>query len=155
MKPKYSASLVLCLFWLLACHAKTITGKVVVVKDGDTIVVLSARQQYTVRLDGVDCPELKQAYGRKAKQFTSGQVFGKNVSVRITGRDRYKRYLGKVFYGKSSNLERELLRAGLAWHYKYYNKEQALADLETVARNKRRGLWADLQPIAPWVYRRY
>lgn len=152
---KHAASFALCILWLFACGAKTVTGKVVAVKDGDTIVVLSARQQYTIRLDGVDCPELKQPYGRKARQFTSGQVFGSIVSVRITGRDRYRRYLGKVFYSKGRNLERELLRAGLAWHYKYYNKDKTLADLETVARAKRLGLWADPQPIPPWVYRRY
>ncbi len=56
-------------------------GKVVSVSDGDTITVLHDRTQIKVRLYGIDTPEKRQAFGNKAKQFTSDQVFGKTVEV--------------------------------------------------------------------------
>ena len=56
------------------------TGKVIAIKDGDTIVVLdSLKTQKTLRLAEVDCPESGQSFGKNAKQFTSNQVFGKTV----------------------------------------------------------------------------
>lgn len=133
---------------------KSITGQVTAVKDGDTIVVLKNKTTYTIRLDGIDCPEKKQAFGQKAKQFVSGRVFGKIVRVDYTQKDRYQRYLGTVYYGKGKCLNQELLKAGLAWHYKQYNKDRHLANLEQAARSKRLGLWQDKRPIPPWDFRR-
>lgn len=143
-------------FSLLAysISAKTIQGKVTAVKDGDTIVVLQNRTTYTIRLDGIDCPEKKQAFGQQAKNFVSTQVFGKQVRVEYKQKDRYQRYLGMVYYGKSRSLNQELLKAGLAWHYKQYNKDAALARLESIARSNKRGLWVDKNPFPPWDFRK-
>ncbi|MDD2229958.1 MAG: thermonuclease family protein [Candidatus Cloacimonetes bacterium] len=134
--------------------AKTVQGKVTAVKDGDTIVVLQNRSTYTIRLDGIDCPEKKQAFGQQAKNFVSMQVFGKQVRVEYQQKDRYQRYLGTVYYATSKNLNQELLKAGLAWHYKHYNKDAVLARLESIARNNKRGLWADKNPTPPWDFRK-
>ena len=143
---------------LLICFcplaAKTISGKVTAVKDGDTIVVLKNRVTYTIRLDGIDCPEKKQAFGDKAKRFVSDKVFSRNVKVVYTKKDRYQRYLGTVYYGGGKNLNEDLLKAGLAWHYKQYNKDPILAKLEATARRNKTGLWADKNPVAPWNFRR-
>jgi endonuclease YncB( thermonuclease family) len=54
--------------------------------------------------------------------------------------------------GKSLN--RELVRAGLAWHYVRYSDEVALARLESESRASRRGLWADTRPVPPWEFRK-
>ena len=44
-------------------------GKVVGVHDGDTITLLTAeKEQVKVRLEGIDAPELKQAFGNASKQ---------------------------------------------------------------------------------------
>ena len=48
----------------------------------------------------------------------------------------------------------ELLRAGLAWHYKRYSKEEELAVLEDEARANKVGLWTDPHPVPPWEWRR-
>lgn len=54
------------------CSAESITGKVVKVKDGDTIVVLDGTMtMVTVRLAGIDALEKKQDFGTIAKQFVS------------------------------------------------------------------------------------
>jgi endonuclease YncB( thermonuclease family) len=51
--------------------------------DGDTITVLAeGNKQYKVRLQHIDCPETRQPFGAKAKQFLSQKVFGKNVTVK-------------------------------------------------------------------------
>lgn len=144
-------SLFLCLCIL---QAKTLTGKVVEIKDGDTFVVLSGRNTEKIRLEGIDCPEKNQAWGERAKLFTSKQVFGRQVKVDYQTRDTYKRILGVVHYGNGKVLNRDLLKAGLAWHYKHYNNDPYLAKLETQARKQRKGLWADKKPIPPWEFRR-
>ncbi|MDD4310440.1 MAG: thermonuclease family protein [Candidatus Cloacimonetes bacterium] len=142
------------LLWICTGAAKTISGKVIAVKDGDTIVVLKNKSSYTIRLDGIDCPEKRQAFGDRAKRFASDRVFGKQVRVQYSKKDRYQRYLGDVYYNGNKCLNRELLKAGLAWHYKQYNKNPELAKLEQNARKRKEGLWADAYPKAPWDFRR-
>ncbi len=129
------------------------SGKVVGVKDGDTIEVLYEGKAETIRLLDIDCPEKSQAFGMKTKQFTSDFCFGKIVTVESFGkRDRYERILGTVkLDGKILN--KELLKAGYAWHYKKYSDKQDYAELETTAKNNKVGLWVDENPIAPWDYR--
>jgi endonuclease YncB( thermonuclease family) len=63
--------LLVLLFALLPVAAWAITGKVVRVSDGDTITVLEGGRQYKIRLEGIDAPELGQAYGRVSKDFAS------------------------------------------------------------------------------------
>jgi micrococcal nuclease len=55
----------------LSGPAPTFTGKVVGVSDGDTITVLQGRETVKIRLEGIDCPEGGQDFGRRAKRFTS------------------------------------------------------------------------------------
>ena len=50
-------------------YAATLTGRVVRVTDGDTIVVLDASKvQHKIRLTGIDAPERHQAYDTKSKE---------------------------------------------------------------------------------------
>lgn len=135
--------------------AQTFKGKVIGVKDGDTMVVLSENKPITVRLEHVDCPEKNQPFGYKAKVFVSDFCFGKEVTVISNGkRDRNGRWIAEVFY-KNQNLGKELVRNGLAWHFKRYSKNLNYAQLEITARNKKAGLWQEAKPIEPWNWRDY
>lgn len=134
--------------------ARAITGKVTGVKDGDTIEILKERTSYRIRLAGIDCPEKKQPYGSQAKQFVSELCFGKTVTARILSQDRYGRHIALIILPDGRNLNHELLRHGLAWHYKQYSKNRHLAALEAEARQRRIGLWSDKNPIPPWEFRR-
>ena len=58
-----------------------------------------------IRLYGIDCPEQRQAFGTRAKQFTSDLVFGKNVNVETVDVDRYGRIVGIVRLGLSCVLQ--------------------------------------------------
>ena len=71
----------------------------------------------------------------------------------VSGKDRYGRLLGDVLVDGFS-VNRDLLAAGLAWHYKYFNDDPQLAALEDEARAAGRGLWGDKGPIPPWDWRR-
>jgi endonuclease YncB( thermonuclease family) len=56
-------------------------GEVVGVADGDSITVLRDKTQVKIRLYGIDCPERRQAFGNRAKQFTAKIVFRKQVKI--------------------------------------------------------------------------
>ncbi len=128
-------------------------GKVVGVADGDTLVVLDGTAQVRVRLHGIDCPERGQAFGAAARRFASSLAFGKSVTVRSLGKDRYGRLLGEVVLSDGRSLNRELVAAGMAWHYARYSDDEALARAEREARKARVGIWSEPDPVAPWSYR--
>jgi len=130
------------------------SGEVVSVLDGDTIDVLYNRRAKRIRLNGIDAPEKGQAFGQKAKQFVSEQAFGKEVTVRTFGLDKYGRTIGDVFLPDGRMLNEELVREGLAWWYREYAPGNVtLEKLEAEAREAKRNLWSHKKPVPPWVYR--
>lgn len=140
----------------VAIHASTpanLQGRVVAIHDGDTLTVLTAaKEQVKVRLEGIDAPELKQDFGSRARQELSSLVFNKQVTVKVTGHDRYQRTLGRIFYG-DLDVNLELVKRGMAWRFDQYSKEPALGEAQTAAKRAKRGLWAGGNPIPPWEWR--
>ena len=142
-----------------AATAASIAGKVVGVADGDTVTVLDASHvQHKVRLEGIDAPEKAQPFGQRSKENLSRWVFGRQVVVETSKNDKYGRAVGKVLVGGvDANLEQ--VKAGFAWHYKQYAKEQSRSDrasyarAEDTARSSRLGLWRDANPMPPWEWR--
>jgi micrococcal nuclease len=133
--------------------ANDLAGRVIGVSDGDTMTVLVDRSPVKVRLNGIDAPERGQAFGARAKQFASELAFGREVTVREYGLDKYGRMIGDVFLADGGLLNQE--RGGLAWWYrKYAPTDTTLEKLEVEARSDKRGLWADANPIPPWAYRK-
>ncbi|HYD49650.1 MAG TPA: thermonuclease family protein [Terriglobales bacterium] len=128
-------------------------GLVTAVKDGDTIAVLHQGRETTIRLAGIDCPEKRQPFGNRAKQMTSALVFGREVRVQPTERDRYGRMVAKVYLPNGESLNAQLVRQGMAWWYRKFSTDIALQTFELEARTARRGLWSDPAPLAPWEYR--
>lgn len=130
------------------------TAKVIGIKDGDTVVILdSLKNQITLRLADVDCPESGQPFGKNAKQFTSDQIFNKTVKYNITTTDRYNRSIAKIYYDNGKYLSEELIKAGLGWWYYKYSKDKNLGKLENEASSKKLGLFQDPNAIPPWIYR--
>ena len=139
-----------CLLALPALAADTvIVGKVVGVHDGDTLALRTEDETLKVRLSGIDTPELGQPFGNNAKQALSSMVFGRSVTISSTGKDRYGRSLGIVFLG-NGNVNAQMIRMGMAWHYKQYSDSVPMQQFENYARANRIGLWSDPNPIAPW-----
>lgn len=151
-------ALFLCSSYLLAqdqkSNSKLILGKVVAITDGDTFKLLTQDSiLLRIRIANIDCPEKKQPFSKRATQFTSDKIFGKNVNVEILSKDRYGRSIATVIYDDNLNLNHELVKAGLAWHYIKYSKDKELQAFEDTARLKRVGLWADNNSIPPWEWR--
>ena len=135
-------------------HADELRGKVVSIADGDTITVLdAAKVQHKIRLQGIDAPEKKQAFGTKSKERMSEKVGGEEVVVQWKEKDRYGRILGEVMVGKR-HINLEMVQDGMAWHYTTYSKSKDLAKAEDEARKAKKGLWADKEPVPPWEYRK-
>jgi len=140
---------------LVGCNRNEKLYKVVGVKDGDTMVLLSPdHQNITVRLAEVDCPEKNQAYGQAAKQFTSDLCFGKLVQLDVANKDRYGRTVGQVTLEDGTSVNKTLVKSGYAWQYRAYSKSMELAVLEQQARQNRLGLWQDPNPTPPWNFRK-
>ena len=79
----------------------------------------------------------------------------KEVTVQTYGHDKYGRIIGDVYLPDGTLLNKELVKAGLAWWYCKYSADQFLAQLEIEAREAKRGLWQDPKPIPPWVFRKW
>lgn len=134
----------------------SIVGTVIRIADGDTITLLDEHQHAVkIRLYGIDCPELHQAFGKTARQFTVDRCFRQTIKVDIKQTDRYGRKVGVVTLANGKNLNKELLKAGLAWNYLSFDHSSEFAALEKKARQKRKGLWSLNKPIAPWLYRKH
>ena len=137
-----------------ALLADELRGKVVSIADGDTITVLDAdKKQHKVRLNGIDAPEKKQAFGAKSKVRLGELVAGKDVVVEWKEKDTYGRTLGKVIQG-GMDVNLQMVKEGLAWHYRKYSKSADLSRAEAEAKAGKKGLWADPNPVPPWDFRK-
>ena len=155
-------SLVVMLLGLLVCNANAkniLQGLVVGVSDGDSLTLLDAeKRQHKIRLQGIDAPEVKQAYGQKSKESLSKLVYNKTIKVHWSKKDRFGRTVGQVMLG-DIDICLEQVRRGMAWHFKDYQDEQSVKDrdlydrAEVEARELRLGLWQDAAPIEPAVFR--
>jgi endonuclease YncB( thermonuclease family) len=140
-------------------HAKTIEGLVVGVSDGDTITVLDQQKNtYKIRLQGIDAPEKKQAFGEKSKQSLHDLVHSKQVRIEYDKEDKYGRIVGKVTVEDVDVCLQQLV-LGMAWHYKKYQNEQSVSDralyseTELTSKSLKLGLWTDDTPMPPWEFR--
>ncbi|MSR24615.1 MAG: endonuclease [Nitrospiraceae bacterium] len=132
----------------------TFTSTVLSVTDGDTLTVLVNDVREKVRLNGIDCPESDQPFGSQATQLAKQLALEKAVTVTDFGRDKYHRMLGEIVLPDGRMLNRELVREGFCWWYrKYAAGDTTLERLETEAREAKRGLWTDANPIPPWEWR--
>lgn len=147
-----------CGFFARDVLADVLHGRVVSVADGDTVTLLVDQQQVRVRMAGIDAPEKAQPFGQRSKQNLAALVFGKDVEADCPKTDRYKRSVCRiVINGVDVSLEQ--VKAGMAWWYRQYAKEQTAKDREDYevaefeAKSRRIGLWAEKNPVPPWGWR--
>lgn len=144
-------SVLMLLSWNI--EARSISGKVVSVADGDTITVLdSSKTRHRIRLAQIDAPEKKQDFGRRSKQSLSDLVAGRLVTIDIETTDQYRRLVGTVIAdGRDVNLEQ--VRRGMAWVYTRYAHDPAYYAAESTAKASGIGLWSQPHPVSPWEFR--
>lgn len=157
-QAKLASFFKLLFFFLVSINAscaREIVGPVIGIADGDTLFILDQKNKtrFTVRLTEIDAPERNQAFGKRSRQSLSQLCYRKIARIKSHGRDRYNRILGRVYCnGVDANAEQ--IRRGLAWAYSRYLDDSRLYVLQDEARNAKRGLWIDKDPVPPWRFRR-
>ncbi|MEW6174210.1 MAG: thermonuclease family protein [Pseudomonadota bacterium] len=139
----------------MPASAESFDCRVIGIADGNTFSCrTNVGERLRVRLAEIDAPELKQPYGSQARQALSDHIFGKNVTLEVKGRDGLGRTLARVGVG-NIDVNSEMVRAGAAWAYRARLDDRRLLDLETVAREFRRGLWSlhKTEQQSPWEWR--
>lgn len=138
---------------------KIVSGIVTKVHDGDSIHITPAgKKRVIIRLAGIDAPELAQPYGMASRDKLRSMILKKRAEAHCHKQDRYQREVCVVFHSEV-DVNVQMLKSGLAWHYKQYEKEQtsqqrkAYARAERDAKTKSLGLWAG-NSVAPWEFRR-
>jgi len=136
-----------------------IAARIVGITDGDTTRALTPDNQLLrIRLKNIDAPEKSQAFGQASKQNLSQYIFGRDVELHIFGQDRYGRTLAVIMLdGVDINLQQ--VKDGYAWVYTRYIGESTqdvqarYLGAEAEAKESRRGLWNDPDPVPPWEWR--
>ncbi len=140
-----------------AKKTQTSSGSYEVLKviDGDTIKIDYEGNVETLRLIGIDTPELgnsnetKECFAEEAQEKLA-ELIGEN---QITfeddpsqgDADRYGRYLMYIFVN-GVNLNQKMLELGYAYEYTYdtpYKYQEAFKEAEETARTEKLGLWSE------------
>lgn len=135
---------------------KELTGKVSKVIDGDTIELLAKENPYNhitklkIRLYGIDAPELKQAYGKEAKEYLSALVLKQEVSLIIENKDKYDRFVSTIFL-KGQDINKEMVKNGYAHAYESFSKKYLAEQAD--AKKFKLGLWQDERVMSPSEFR--
>lgn len=121
-------------------------GRGIVVQDGDSFVI----QQTTIRLDGIDAPELKQncysgdgsiwRCGGEARNQLAKMLRKGDVKCEPQGKDRYGRTIAKCSARDIPDIAEAMVRLGWAISAAKVG-EGKYAAAEEEARNAKRGIW--------------
>jgi endonuclease YncB( thermonuclease family) len=135
-------------------NAEEFDAKVIVVMDGDTVMVLRDGKKVKVRLANIDAPESDQAFGKESRDALANMVLKKQVHVNSKAVDSYGRLIAEISIdGKSVNESQ--VKKGMAWEYSHYHSNKRYLSLNKQAQQARVGLWANgIQPISPEQWRR-
>ncbi len=138
-----------------SAHARTLTGVVTHVTDGDTIWVREpgAAGGVQVRLVGIDAPEICQAFGLQSRTALTQHILYRPVRVTVRATDVYGRTVGRVDL-QGQDLGAWLVGRGHAWSSRYRRRAGPYAQEESAARDARRGLWAAGEPLEPRIFRK-
>ncbi|MDE0408418.1 MAG: thermonuclease family protein [Alphaproteobacteria bacterium] len=135
-------------------EAEVISGEARVI-DGDTLSIAGRR----IRLHGIDAPETRQTCRRHGRRWACGKaatramrrLVGRDpVRCEVRDRDRHGRAVA-VCFAAGRDLQRELVRQGLALAYRRYSTRHVPE--EDAARRERAGLWSG-EFTEPWRWRR-
>jgi endonuclease YncB( thermonuclease family) len=147
------ALLALCCYVALSTQAETFTAKVIVVIDGDTVMVLREGQKMKIRLANIDAPEKAQPFGKQSRDSLLEMVGKKQVQIDSQAVDQYGRLVGLISVA-GLNVNEEQVRRGMAWEYSHFHRDETYRALQNEARQAKRGLWTQYNPQAPWQWRK-
>ncbi len=123
------------------------------VSSGDTLTLLDGTRTVKVRLAFIDAPEPRQPYANHSRRTLTELCSGKEVKYKTLYNDRKKQAIA-VVYCNGINVNRHLVKTGMAWVYDEYNQDTILPQLQNEAQKNRIGLWKDSVVTPPWEFRR-
>lgn len=97
-----------------AAHATTLNGKVVHVRDADTVEIATSRGRIAVRLNGVDAPELNERGGQAGKRWMQHTYGNAIVTCHFNGDRTYDRYIAVCFDKNGTDIGAAVISAGHA-----------------------------------------
>ncbi len=153
MKP---LTLLLAVFLIsLTAHGQY-TGKITSVYDGETLWVQMQNGDIdSIKLWGIDAPELDQEYGVAAKEHLAKQIH-REVAIKYKNRDRENYMIAILSYkdgsGEDIIINNALVEEGYAWKSKHCD-DKDLEKLQKKAQKDKKGLWKNSDPKAPWDWR--
>jgi micrococcal nuclease len=131
----------------------TFTGWGYKALDGDSITVaISTEKIISIELEGIDCPELEQDFGKEAQEFTKNFIYKKKLKVEIKAYETEEFVIGRVFID-GQDLSLALAEAGLAWYDKKKSPDKNLARAQKNAKKAKKGLWSGPNPTPPWIFK--
>lgn len=143
----------LCCCLALSAQAETFNAKVIVVMDGDTVMVLRDGHKTKIRLANIDAPEKDQPFGKQSRDSLLEMVGKKQVQIDSQAVDQYGRVVGLISLDGHS-VNQEQVQRGMAWEYSHYHTDKTYLALQSEAQQARRGLWVQTSPQAPWQWRK-
>jgi endonuclease YncB( thermonuclease family) len=127
--------------------------KVIKIIDGDTYDVLIDNKPQRVRVDAIDAPEKGMPFYKVSKNYLGSLCFKKMIRIKKVDVDRHGRWVCRGYTPEGLDISVEMVKAGLAWHYKEYSNDKELAQLELEARSMKIGLWSEPLSLPPWEVR--
>lgn len=146
------ALVLLLLFAVSGTAQMTVTGEVVEVVDGKTVVILIATGKVKAELQYIDVPAAGQQLHETVTSHLRSMLVGKVVTYRA--QTIFKdRTIGRMLLN-GVDVSQQLLRDGAAWHLPSRTSGQEKSEVavyqstESDARNEKRGVWsiAGLKP---------
>jgi len=117
-----------------------ITGTVIEVRSGDTLIVAEGARKVEVRLADVNAPQGSEYYAPGARALLSGMVKGREVTIRVTGSAGPDGVFGRVTM-KELDVNLEMVKRGAAYVCWDFPTETYFLPWETQAKRLRVGLW--------------
>jgi endonuclease YncB( thermonuclease family)/thiol-disulfide isomerase/thioredoxin len=143
----------------VSVRATGFPGIVSEVRNGKSLIAVSANRKLDVHLEGVDAPEPGQEYSDIARQHLADLVLGKEIYVEYTSIRTGGGLIARVFW-KEMDVGLQIIRDGVAWYDRTSentlteSERRIYAESEEAARNERRGMWENGSPMPPWEWRR-
>jgi endonuclease YncB( thermonuclease family) len=138
----------------LAAGAARFEARVSRVTDGDTVWVRPADggPPQQVRIEGIDAPEICQAFGPQAREALARHVLDRHVTVLVDGQDDYRRTVARLQL-RRGDVGRWMVSHGYAWSYRFRSDPGPYSREEARARAQRLGLWRSGEAESPRDFR--
>lgn len=132
-------------------------GRIERIIDGDTLVLAVEGRRMTVRIAGIDAPELAQPFGAQASAALQALAGAAEAQARCYGLDRWQRHLCQVSV-RGMDLAQLQVGRGLAWVWPQggppLQQQAVLLQLQRAAQRDGLGLWVDDRALPPWLWRK-